>query len=271
MFESLLILTAGGVLLAAAVPRPADVRPAWLRLAGVVALACAVLGASLAAARGDLVDTPAFFRRVQAGLVALAVLAAVTHLVCVWRRQPRVARVAGVAGFGLALLAGSNLLHDAMLTRGTALAFPPKAFAMTLQTLAAAGASSVVGFMLMVAAFPVCGVAREEPQVGARAFRRLYRCAMTVVLLRAVVAVGGVLLLHAARPVPRLWADHGPLISARWLVGLVAVPVLAALAPRRFALGRPLSATAMLVAAALLAIDAEAVALYLVRETGLPF
>ena len=271
MFESLLILTAGGVLLAAAVPRPADVRPAWLRLAGALAFVCAIVAAVLAAARNDLVETAPFFRRVQAGLVALTIVAAVAHLACVRLTLSRAARAVAVAGFGVALLAGSNLLHDAMLTRGTALAFPPKAFSMTLQTLAAAGASSVVGLMLMTAAFPVCGVAGGETDVAARAFRRLYRCAMAVVLLRAALAVGAVLVLHSARPVPRLWADYGVLIPVRWLAGLVAVPVLASLAPRRFAVGRPLAATAMLVLAALLSIDAEALAMYLVRETGLPF
>lgn len=275
MFESFLILLAGGVLLAAAaVPRPADLRPTWLRLAGVVALASSALGAALAAGRGNLVATPPFFRRVQAALVGITLVCAVVQLVCVQRGALRAARVVGFAGFVVAVLAGSNLLHDAMLTRGTAVTFPPKGFAMALQTLSAAGAASAVGFALMTAAFPLCGTRAAADDAAAAAaagsFRRLYRGLVIAVALRAAVAVGGVLLLQSARPVSGLWANFGLLIPARWLAGLVAVPLLATLARGRLAAGNSLSGTALLLAAAMLAADAEALALYLVRETGLP-
>ncbi len=272
MSASFFILLAGGVLLAAAAPKPGDVRPAWLRLAGVIAVVSAALGAVLAGTRADLVETPPFFRRVQASVVGITLLCAVAQLACVQRRAVRAARLAGVAGFVVAVLAGSNLLHDAMLTRGTAVAFPPKGFSMALQTLAAAGAASVVGFTLMTAAFPIWGVRNGDGAVAAaRSFRRLYRGLIAVTALRAAVAVGGVLVLHTARPVPGLWANFGLLIPLRWLAGLVAVLVLASLARRRAAGGQSLSATAFLLAAALLAADAELLALYLVRETGLPF
>jgi hypothetical protein len=281
MLESFLILLAGGVMLAAALPNPADVRPAWLRVAGVVAILAAVLAAAVALLRSDLADTPPFFRRVQAALVALTLVCAIAHLALVRRDRSRAGRVVGVAGFAVALLAGSNLLHDAMLTRGTAVAFAPKAFAMALQTLAAAGAASVTGLALMTAAFPLFGVPHAAEGGGgsaaasaagpARAFRRLHRGLMGAVVLRAAVSVGVVLALQAARPIPLLWTDFGLLISLRWLLGLVAVAVLAALARRRITTGRTLSGIAMLLVAALLAVDAELLALYLVRETGLPF
>src|SRR5688572_20705432 len=115
MLESLLILLAGGVMLAAAVPNPADVRPAWLRLAGVVSILTTALAASIALLRWDLVETPPFFRRVQAALVGLTLVCAVAHLAFAGRNESLAGRVVGVAGFVLAVLAGSNLLHDAML------------------------------------------------------------------------------------------------------------------------------------------------------------
>ena len=43
MPETFLILLAGGVLLAAAVPKPRQVSVHWLRLAGILALAFAAL------------------------------------------------------------------------------------------------------------------------------------------------------------------------------------------------------------------------------------
>lgn len=279
MLESFFILLAGGVLLAAAAPRVGEVRPAWLRFAGGVALASAVVGALLAMGRGGLVETPPFFRRVQAVLVGLTLLCVIAHIACVYGRRLGAARLAAVGAAALAVLAGSNLLHDAMLTRSTAVAFPPKGLAMALQTLSAAGVASIIGFTLMTALFPLYGVPREAgpgPSAeaivpAARSLRRLQQGVVAAVIARAVVSVGIVLLLQAARPVPGLWASFGSLISLRWLAGLVGVLVFAALARRRVEAGRTLSAAALLLAAALLAADAELLALYLVRETGLPF
>lgn len=279
MLESLLILVAGGVMLAAAAPNAADARPAWLRLADVVAILAAALGATVALLRSDLVETPPFFRRVQAALVGLTLACAVAHVALAGRNGPLAGRVVGVVGFVVAVLAGSNLLHDAMLARGTAVAFRPKAFAMALQTLAAAGAASVTGLALMTAAFPLCGVPRESERNGggggssahpARAFGRLHHALVAAVVLRAVASVGFVLAVQASQPIARLWADFGLLIAVRWLAGLVAVVALATLARRRIAAGRTLSGVATLLLAALLALDAELLALYLVRETGLP-
>lgn len=277
MLESFLILVAGGVMLAAAAPNAADVRPAWLRLAGVVAILATALAAAIALLRSDLAETPPFFRRVQAALVGLAWACAVAHVGLAGRNGSLAGRVVGVVGFVVAVLAGSNLLHDAMLARGAAVAFPPKAFAMAVQTLAAAGAASVAGFALMTAAFPLCGVLRESERGGgassadpARAFGRLHRALVGAVVLRAVVSVGLVLTLQASQPIVNLWTEFGLLIPLRWTAGLVAVVALATLARRRIAAGRTLSGVAMLLLAALLALDAELLALYLVRATGLP-
>lgn len=275
MFEALFILIAGGVLLAAAIPKTEDVRPTWLRLAGVIAVVAAALGAALAAARDDLVQTPPFFRRNQAVLIGLTLLCALAHLVAARFRLPRIARAMGGIGFVIAVLAGSNLLHDAMLTRGTAVAFPPKLFAMVLQTVSSAGAGAVVGLALMTALFPAFGIRADSDTAAATpsaaAFERLYGALLVALALRALVAVGVAMVLQASRPVPSLWTEFGWLIPPRWLVGLVAVYLLAATARRRLATGAALSATAFLLVGALLAADAEALALYLVRETGLPF
>lgn len=272
--EALFILLSGGVMLAVSVvPHAGAMRTAWLRLGGIVATMASAVGAALALVRGDLVPTPPFYRRTQAALVGLTVFLAIAHLALNWARTSGAARALGIVGFVVAVLAGSNLLHDAMLTRGTAVAFPPKGFSMALQTLSAAGAGAVTGFALMTALFPACGIPARPDTDGAvaGAFLRLYRGLFVVLALRAALAVAGVLVLHAARPVPGLWDRLGPLVALRWIVGLVAVALLAALARRRMAAGATLSAAAFLLVAALLAVDAEALALHLVRGTGLPF
>ena len=273
MFEALLVVIGGGVLLAAAVPRVSDVRPTWLRLAGAIALAGSGWGAALAALRTGLVPTPPFYRRTQAALVGMTVASAVAHVaVTRWRRSMPAARGIGVVGFLLAVLAGSNLLHDAMLTRGTAVMFPPKAFSIALQTLSTAGAGAVVGLAVMTALFPAFGIPAAADSGGAvaRAFLRLHRSLLAVLAIRAAASVGAAFLLSPAPSAP-IPDGSGPSIVVRWVVGIGAVVALAIAARRRMAAGVPLSAAAFLLLGALCAADGEAVALALVRETGLPF
>ena len=69
MVETFLILFAGGVLLAAAEPRPADVTLNWLRLAGIIALSLCGLAVFFYLRRGHVADVPVFYRRLQAGLI----------------------------------------------------------------------------------------------------------------------------------------------------------------------------------------------------------
>ena len=271
--EALFILLAGGVWLASVLPNADGVRTTWRRFGAILSVVSALVAAALAGLRSDLVATPPFFRRTQAVLVGMVVLLAIVHLAYNWARTSGAPRLLGIATFVVAVLAGTNLLHDAMLARGTAVAFPPKGFSMALQTLSAAGAGAVTGLALMTALFPACGIPARPDTGGsvAVAFLRLYRGLFAALILRAALAVAGVLILNAVRPVPELWDRLGLAVAGRWLAGLVVVPVLAALARRRMAAGRTLSAAALLLVASLLAVDAEALALYLVRETGLPF
>jgi hypothetical protein len=273
LIEASFILLAGGILLGLALPAPDRVARAWLVGGGVLAAAFAVVGALAAAMRVEpegVAPPPQFFLRIQAALVGLTCAATLLHVALAGTGRLRVQRWAGVGGFLVALLAGSNLLHHAMLAPGTAVAFPPKAFSMALQTLTCAGAAAVPGVAFAYALFPLLGVG--EPLAAAASFRRLHRALLLSLSVRAVASIAGVFLLTKfAPPLPPERAWDPALAATRWSIGLVAPAVLAAVAYRRAARGLALSAAAVLLLAGLCAMNGEAIALALARRTGLPF
>src|SRR5918999_5798489 len=89
MAETFLILFAGGILLAAAVPRPADVTLNWLRLAGIVALCMFGLGVFFYLRRGPVPTVPLLYRRIQVGLVAITGLCLLAQLALVQTARRR--------------------------------------------------------------------------------------------------------------------------------------------------------------------------------------
>src|SRR5687768_12112146 len=133
MPETFLILLAGGVMLAAALSDPRQVTLQWLRLAGVIALCMTGLCVYFFVTRDAVANTPAFFRRIQVGLLVSTALAVLSQLAFAQLAKRRTQRILASAAFVLAVLAGSNLLHDAMLVReaaaGVKLNLPPKPLA----------------------------------------------------------------------------------------------------------------------------------------------
>ena len=281
MTETFLILLAGGVMLAAAVSKPKEIRPQgvpedlegvtlqWLRLAGIIALALGALAMFFFLRRERPVEaTAAFHRRQLALLVAflVAVLAQLGFVQVAWVRTQRVC--AGIA-FMVGVMSGSGLLHELMLPRGTAVAFPPKVWSIALQTLACLGVASMTGLalmdMLLGHAYLTASRMSIEP------FRRLNAVLAGVTVMRVLVAVGGVLLLNAMRPVDRLWGIQGLFIGTRYFVGFVVPVVFIYMAHDCIKRRSTQSATGILYVAGVLIFIGEIVGLYLVRETGLPF
>jgi hypothetical protein len=271
MPDVMLILIAGGFMLAAAVPKPDAVGRAWLRWTGGLALLTAVAGAAVVATGGHgAVDVPAFYRRIQAGLIAVTVAVAFLHFAAAFAGMGWTRRVIGVAGFLVAVLAGSNRLHEAMLGPGTAVAVPPKALSMALQTIACAGAAAVPGLAFAFALFPVSGV--TTPAESARSFRRLQAGLLAVLSCRAAVSVGGVLAFSRAAATSGAAAHVDfRLAAVRWLLGIVAPAAFAVVGYRFAARGRAFAACAVLLLGGLCALNGESLALLLVRDTGLPF
>jgi hypothetical protein len=269
MADTFLILFAGGVLLAAAVPRPADVTLNWLRLAGILALCLCGLGAFFYLRRTAVAEVPAFYRRMQVGLIAGAVACVLAQLALAQTARRRAQRGVALIGFLVAVLAGSNLLHEPMIPRGTALRFAPKPLAVALQTLSCAGVAAMTGLALMDMLLGHAYLTASKMTMAP--FRRLNLALVTTTFLRAAMAIGGVLALQAWRPVETLWAFHGFFILTRWLVGLAVPLVFLYMAHDCIKRRSTQSATGILYVAGVLVLIGELIGLHLVRETGLPF
>src|SRR5687767_2860082 len=129
MPESFLILLAGGVLLAAAVPNPRHVTVHWLRLAGILALAFAGVAVFFVMRREPSGDASVLYRRIQSGMLAATVVLILAHLAFVQTLFLRTQRVVAALAFVLAVMVGAGLLHALVLHIGIA-----KPQAVALQT-----------------------------------------------------------------------------------------------------------------------------------------
>ena len=281
MTETFLILLAAGIMLAATVSKAQaygqsaerrehdGVTLQWLRLAGIIALALSALGLFFFVRRETPAESTVFYHRLQLWLIfafMLAILAQLAFVQIAWRGVQRAfACVAVVVG----VMSGSGLLHELMLARGTAVAFQPKALSIGLQTLACFGVASMTGLalmdMLLGHAYLTASRMTMQP------FRRLNNALAVATILRILVAVAGVLVINALRPVDRLWGIHGLFIGTRYFVGLLIPAIFIYMAHDCIKRRSTQSATGILYVAGVLIFIGEIVGLYLVRETALPF
>jgi hypothetical protein len=269
MPETFLILLAGGVMLAAALSDPRQVTLNWLRLAGIIALSVGGLAAFFWFQRESVADLPPFYRRVQAGLLAATLAAVLGQLAFVQVAWRRTQRGLAAAGFVLAVLAGTNLVHGLMAAAGVALRFPPKPLSIGIQAASCAGVAAMTGLalmdMLLGHAYLTASRMTIEP------FRRLNLALAAVTALRLLMAVGGVLLLDRWRPVEMLWGVYGLYVLTRWAAGLGVPAVFVYMAHDCIRRRSTQSATGILYVTGVLVFIGEIVALYLLGETGLPF
>ena len=269
MPETFLILLAGGVMLAAAVSDPREVTLNWLRLAGIIALCVGALALFFHFQREPVAELPLFYRRLQTGLLVstlAAVLGQLAFVQIAWRGTQR---ALAAAAFVLSVLAGSNVLHGLMVPAGVAVRFPPKTLSIALQTASCAGVAAMAGLALMDMLLGHAYLTASKMTIAP--FRRLNLALALVLGLRALGAVGGVLWVNAWRPVEMLWGIYGLYVLTRWVVGLGVVAVFVYMAHDCIRRRSTQSATGILYVAGVLVFLGEIVALYLVRETGLPF
>jgi hypothetical protein len=266
MAETFFILLAGGIMLAAAVPRPSHVTLLWLRLAGIIAWCMGALGAFFYFSRDLHTTYSPTLRNVQIGLLAATVLAIIAQLGFVQVAWRRTQRIFAAAAFVLSVLAGSNLLHELMENR---IPFPPKLLSMTLQALACAGVGAMVGLALMDMLLGHAYLTASKMTMAP--FRRLNLALAAVVLLRFILAVVVALALQAWRPVEMLWNLHLFMIATRWAVGLLVPAVFVYMAHDCIKRRSTQAATGILYVAGVLIFIGEIIALYLVKNTGLPF
>src|SRR4051812_30025535 len=112
MSETFLILLAGGVMLAAAVPNPAEVTLEWLRLAGIIALCMFALGVFFYVKREPVADVPGLIQRVQVGLLTSTAAALLAQLAFAQVGRRGAQRGAAALAFVFAVLGAVNVLHE---------------------------------------------------------------------------------------------------------------------------------------------------------------
>lgn len=269
MPETFLILLAAGVMLAAAISDSRQVTLRWLRLAGILALAAAALSAFFYLRREVHAEVTAAYRWRQIGLLAVMGVAVLGQLAFVQLDRARVGRVLAWIAALVGIASGAGLLHELMVARGTAVAFAPKALAMSLQGLTCLGVAAMTGLVLMDMllghAYLTASRMTMEP------FRRLNLALGMTLVLRMAVSVGVVMWLQTRSPVEMLWEVQGIFIGTRWLVGLVVPAIFVYMAQDCIRRRSTQSATGILYVAGVLVFIGEIVGLYLAKETGLPF
>jgi hypothetical protein len=246
MTESFLLLFAAGIMFAAAVPNPKDVTLQWLRLAGILALALLALSMYFFLHGGQ--PRPAQTLLLY-GLTASAILAQLAFAQIAFRRTQRLfAVVAFIAGIFLPAVASPN-------------------WASALS--ATAGIAAVVGLALMDMLLGHAYLTASRMTI--HPFLRLNRALAAAIIYRILFSIPLALLLLRRHPIEFFWDRYGIFLATRWLVGLLVPGVFVYMAHDCIKRRATQSATGILYVAGLLLFIGELIALYLLRETGLPF
>ncbi len=247
MPETFFILLAGGIMLAAGVSDPKQVTLQWLRLCGILALAMAGISMFFLFRRAEPAGGALWAVN---GAMAVAILGQLA-LAQLDRRSAQ--QVFAWIAFFLAVKIGADEMHVAALV----------AYASAIGIAAMAGLSLMD--MLLGHAYLTASKMTIAP------FRRLNGILGGALVWRALVAIGGVLLLQHFRQIYMLWGEQGLFILTRWLIGLAVPAVFIYMADDCIKRRSTQSATGILYVAGVLIFIGEIVALYLVRATGLPF
>jgi hypothetical protein len=101
-------------------------------------------------------------------------------------------------------------------------------------------------------------------------FRRMNLVLAGILALRMFFALCAVL-MEQRWPIELFWARSGLLVGTRWLVGLLVPCVFVYMTHDCIKRRATQSATGILYVAGILIFIGEMIALYLIRETGLPF
>jgi hypothetical protein len=251
MPETFLILLAGGIMLAAAVPDPKTVTLNWLRLAGILALCMAGLSAYFWWRRE--VDRSA----IQIGAYAATVVAMLAQLAFAQVGARTIQRAWATIAFAAAVFLALRLS-------------PLRVRELSISSVAAlAGVSAMTGLALMDMLLGHAYLTASKMTIAP--FNRLNLTLATTLTLRGTLAMIIAIILNAQRPVENLWPWFGLYIMTRWLVGLAVPAVFVYMAQDCINRRSTQSATGILYVAGVLIFIGELIGLYLLRETGLPF
>jgi hypothetical protein len=246
MAESFFMLLAAGVMLAAAISDPKQVTLHWLRLAGLIALTMAGLGIFFFTRRSDF----AFGQVRYFVLATIAILGQLAFVQSGWKRAQRAfALAATICG-----IVGACVLLD------------HNPIAVSLATL---GIAAMSGLCLMDMLLGHAYLTASKMTIAP--FLRLNGAFAVATVFRTITATVGVWLVQRMHPVEMLWQVQGLYILTRYLIGLIVPAVFIYMAHDCIKRRATQSATGILYVCGVLVFIGELTALYLVKETGLPF
>jgi hypothetical protein len=249
MPETFLLLLCGGIMLASAIPNPREVTLQWLRLCGIIAIT--MLGLSVFFWTRRLVHDrmdPIFYS-IECVLILL-------QLALVQTAHPRTARFPAI----LAALVSFPL---AVRLLGRVEFVPYGA-----ELVGCAGVAAMCGIVLMEMLLGHAYLTAAKMTMSP--FRRMNLVFAGVLLLRMFFALCGVL-MEQRWPAELFWTRQGLLVGTRWLVGLLVPCVFVYMTHDCIKRRATQSATGILYVTGVLIFVGEIIALYLTRETGLPF
>ncbi len=255
MTETFLVLLAGGVMLAAFISDPKEVTVNWLRLAGIIALAMGALSVFFYWRRGGTTRE----ERLGYVIIFAAILGEIgaIHLPFAGVARP----CAGVVFMGAIVLA-TKLLWPAM--QGQRPRYDELAWMASCGGVAAMCGVALMD-MLLGHAYLTASKMTMQP------FVRLHLSLAVITVVRAICAIGIAMMMLHRRPIELFWDRFGLFVITRWLVGLVIPGVFIYMAYDCIRRRATQSATGILYVAGILIFIGEIIALYLLRETRLPF
>jgi hypothetical protein len=254
MLETFLILLAGGVMLAAAVPDPESVTLHWLRLAGILALSFAGLSTLWFGLYGSVFPE---LRGMAIALLIMTIVFVMLQLAFTQVGWPGTQRI-------FACAAALSAVETAVLFLQR-----DRAHLLPARYLSAAGVAAMCGLALMDMLLGHAYLTAAKMTIAP--FLRLNRALIIVLIVRTFSAVAIAHFVNQAHPVEHLWGIYGLYIGTRWFVGLLVPAVFLYMAHDCIKRRSTQSATGILYVAGVLIFIGEIVALHLLRETGLPF
>lgn len=249
MPETFLILLCGGAMCASAIPKPRDVTLQWLRLCGIIAITMLALSAFFWSRRGGI------DREALAGYLSVGVMTLI-QLVLVQIAIPSIARLTAIVAFLASLPLSVHLLgRPVNVPYGAAL-------------VGCAGVAAMCGVVLMEMLLGHAYLTAAKMTIAP--FRRMNLALAGILALRMFFALCAIL-MEPRWPIELFWARSGLLVGTRWLVGLLVPCVFVYMTHDCVNRRATQSATGILYVAGILVFIGEMIALYLIRETGLPF
>jgi hypothetical protein len=249
--ETFLILLAGGIMLAAAISDPKQVELRWLRLCGVIAITLSALSLFFWFRRDT---TPRSLPQLMALCSVIILLLAQLTLVQIAR--PVIARWISVLGFIATIASAVLMTSDTARLRPLACVFASVGI----------GATSGIALMDMLLGHAYLTAAK----MTIAPFRRL-NLALALALFFSTACSAVAILLQQQNPIEQFWNRYAIYLGTRWLVGLLLPAIFVYMAHDCIKRRSTQSATGILYVAGVLIFIGEIIALYLVRETGLPF